>query len=134
MMKYVVMSVALSAAVACVSAESLDQLSDFQGEGRLLFNTTSLGVSLPDMRAVIALIAIGIVVAAYYLKTAPAPAAYDKNYYEQGYDYYNQDAYNGQQTFNSRYGVSNLSTKMSQLEQAIKKYDGESEDSKDSKQ
>jgi len=130
MMKYVVLSVALFAAAAC--AESLDDLSDFQGEGRILnsiFNTSSLGLTLPDWRAVVALLAIGLVVLGYALKAAPAPAAYDKNYYEQGYDYYSQDAYNGQETFNSRYGItSNLSTKMSQLEQAIKKYGNDTEE------
>jgi len=125
-MKYVVLSLAVIA--GAVHAESLDdmgELSDFQGEGRLLFNTSTL--TLPDIRAVIALVAIGIVVATYYLRSAPlpAPAAYDKNYYENNYDYYSQDQYaNGQSTFNARYGISgNLATKMLQLESAFKKYE-----------
>jgi len=128
MMKYVILCLAV---IATVHAESLDgELSDFQGEGRLLFNTSTFTV--PDIRAVVALIAIGIVVATYYLRSAPlpAPAAYDKNYYDNAYDYYSQDqAYaNGQGSFNARYGISNLATKMSQLETAFKKFEVETEE------
>jgi len=133
MMKYFVLAVALACAV-CVRAESLDELSDFEGEGRLLFNTnTSLASLIPDYRAVVAAIAIGLVLVAYVLRTSGS-AAYDRNAYEygQGYGYdqygYQQDAYNGQNSFNARYGISNMATKMAQLEKAFKKFEVETEE------
>jgi len=130
-MKYFVLAVALA---ACVRAESLDELSDFEGEGRLLFNTnTSLNSLIPDYRAVAAAVAIGLVLVAYVLRTGGS-SVYDRNAYEygQGYGYdqygYQQDGYNGQSSFNARYGISNLATKMSQLESAFKKFEVETEE------
>merc|ERR1719392_2123 len=112
MMKYAVM-IALCAACAAASPVDLESVS----EPRLLFSTnSSLSSVVPDYRAVLAFIAIGLFIAAMVLRDGGdlglPGAAYDRysSYGGQGYGQgYNQD-------FQARYGISNLATKLTQLE------------------
>jgi len=124
-MKYIVLVAALS---ACASASEL--FNEDAGEGRLLFNTNSTSSSIvPDYRAVVAMIAIGLVLVGYILRTSSAEAAYDRNAYGQGYaPYAHGPQYDQQGDFSQRYGISHLATKMSQLEHAFKKFEVESEE------
>jgi len=122
MMKYIVLVLAVS---ACAVSAVEDSLFNEEGEGRLLFNTnSSSGTIVPDYRAVVAIIAIGLVLVGYILRTSSAEAAYDRNAYAQGYAPYAHAGpqYDQQGDFSQRYGVSHLATKMSQLEYAFKKY------------
>jgi len=125
MMKYAVM-IALCAACAAASPVDLESAS----EPRLLFSTnSSLSSVVPDYRAVLAFIAIGLFIAAMVLRDGgdlglPAGSAYDR--YSQGYG----QGYSGYagQDFQARYGVSNLATKLHQLEKAFKKFEVETEE------
>jgi len=75
------------------------------------------------------MIAIGLVLAGYILRTSSAEAAYDRNAYAQGYAPYAQGPqYDQHSDFSQRYGISHLATKMSQLEHAFKKFEVESEE------
>merc|ERR1712117_375082 len=126
MMKYAVMALALC---ACAHASPID-LDSAVSEPRLLFSTnSSLSSVVPDYRAVLAFIAIGLFIAAMVLRDGgdlglPAGSAYDR--YSQGYG----QGYSGYagQDFQARYGVSNLATKLTQLEKAFKKYEVETEE------
>merc|ERR1712012_1304235 len=117
--------IALCAACAAASPVDLESAS----EPRLLFSTnSSLSSVVPDYRAVLAFIAIGLFIAAMVLRDGGdlglPGAAYDRysSYGGQGYGQgYNQD-------FQVRYGVSNLATKLTQLEKAFKKYEVETEE------
>merc|ERR1712117_776501 len=123
MMKYAVMALALC---ACAHASPID-LDSAVSEPRLLFSTnSSLSSVVPDYRAVLAFIAIGLFIAAMVLRDGgdlglPAGSAYDR--YSQGYG----QGYSGYD-FQARYGVSNLATKLTQLEKAFKKYEVETEE------
>jgi len=125
MMKYAVM-IALCAACAAASPVDLESVS----EPRLLFSTnSSLSSVVPDYRAVLAFIAIGLFIAAMVLRDGgdlglPAGSAYDR--YSQGYSQ-GYSGYEGQ-NFQARYGVSNLATKLHQLEKAFKKFEVETEE------
>jgi len=125
MMKYAVM-IALCAACAAASPVDLESVS----EPRLLFSTnSSLSSVVPDYRAVLAFIAIGLFIAAMVLRDGgdlglPAGSAYDR--YSQGYGQ-GYSGYEGQ-NFQARYGVSNLATKLHQLEKAFKKFEVETEE------
>jgi hypothetical protein len=124
MLKYA----ALAVLCACAAHASPVDLAD-AGEARLLFSTnSSMSSIVPDYRAVLAFIAIGLFIAAMVLRDGgslglPAGSAYDRySYGGQGYGQgYNQD-------FQARYGISNLATKLHQLEKAFKKFEVETEE------
>jgi len=126
MMKYVALAVLLCAAAAHAGPIELED----QGEARLLFSTnSSLSSVVPDYRAVLAFIAIGLFIAAMVLRDGgdlglPAGSAYDR--YSQGYG--QGYGYAGNDGFQARYGVSNLATKLHQLEKAFKKFEVETEE------
>merc|ERR1712088_439876 len=107
-MKYAVMALALC---ACAHASPIDLDSEVS-EPRLLFSTnSSLSSVVPDYRAVLAFIAIGLFIAAMVLRDGgdlglPAGSAYDR--YSQGYG--QGYGYAGNDGFQARYGVSNLAT------------------------
>jgi len=126
MMKYAVMALALC---ACAHASPID-LDSAVSEPRLLFSTnSSLSSVVPDYRAVLAFIAIGLFIAAMVLRDGgdlglPSNSydrySYSQGAYDQGYD---------ASSFQARYGVqSNLATKMHQLEKAFKKFEVETEE------
>merc|ERR1711953_859884 len=125
MLKYA----AVALLCACAAQASPIDVAD-AGEARLLFSTnSSLSSVVPDYRAVLAFIAIGLFIAAMVLRDGgdlglPAGSAYDR--YSQGYG----QGYSGYagQDFQARYGVSNLATKLTQLEKAFKKYEVETEE------
>ena len=106
MMKYAVLVLALAA-----YASADESLFNEEGEGRLLFNTnSSTSTIVPDYRAVVAMIAIGLVLAGYILRTSSAEAAYDRNAYAQGYAPYAQGPqYDQHSDFSQRYGISRKS-------------------------
>jgi len=124
MLKYA----AVALLCACAAQASPIDVAD-AGEARLLFSTnSSLSSVVPDYRAVLAFIAIGLFIAAMVLRDGGdlglPGAAYDRysSYGGQGYGQgYNQD-------FQARYGISNLATKLTQLEKAFKKFEVETEE------
>jgi len=126
-MKYVILALALAAAVHAEDDFSLDD----QSEARLLFSTNASSSSIiPDGRALLGFFLVLVLL--FTLLAGGLPFATDRNYYdyEDAYAYgqeYNYGGYQGDQ-FNQRYGISNLATKMSQLETAFKKFEVETEE------
>ena len=106
MLKYA----AVALLCACAAQASPIDVAD-AGEARLLFSThSSLSSVVPDYRAVLAFIAIGLFIAAMVLRDGGdlglPGAAYDRysSYGGQGYGQgYNQD-------FQARYGISSKSS------------------------
>ena len=110
MLKYA----AVALLCACAAQASPIDVAD-AGEARLLFSTnSSLSSVVPDYRAVLAFIAIGLFIAAMVLRDGGdlglPGAAYDRySYGGQGYGQaYNQD-------FQARYGISSKSSRMFHL-------------------
>lgn len=124
MLKYA----AIAVLCACAAQASPIDVAD-AGEARLLFSTnSSLSSVVPDYRAVLAFIAIGLFIAAMVLRDGgdlglPGGSAYDRYSYggQYGQGYQGND-------FQARYGISNLATKLHQLEKAFKKFEVETEE------
>jgi hypothetical protein len=123
-----------------------DDLEDFKlyedisaAEART-FNTSSLGDILPDARAVLAFMLLGLLALVTFGPSllgafggGSSNYGYNRNgfdYYDGGYQGYAEDGTQNQDQFYARSNVDDMVTKMLQLEQIFKKYEVEEDECK----